>query len=224
MSPDTRTHSYTASEFDSESGLYYYRARYYDPSSGRFLSEDPIQFGAGPNFYLYVGNNPINRFDPLGLDWVKNLSDFSSGAGSVLSFGLTDLVNDATGASSVVNNCSGWHKLGTVTGIALTTAIGGAAGAEAAEANAGKKGFEFSHWIPDRMGGPRSIFNGNNVSSEMHYLTDPFRYPSGWPAWGPKLNPALQQLLRVPYVYDGAAAGAAVGGASALATKRCDCN
>jgi YD repeat-containing protein len=139
--------------------------------------------------------------------------------GLTYTLGVTALGNLAYG----YDNAS-WHTLGTVTGIGLTTAIGGAARAEAAEANAGKEGYEFSHWIPDRMGGPSSIFNGNYVSEEMHYLTDPFRYPSGWPAYGPKLNPALQQLLRIPYVYDGAAAGAAVGGASALAGRNCGCN
>jgi len=45
----------------------YYRARYYDPMAGRFLSEDPIGFDGSNNFYTYVGNDPINWTDPLGL-------------------------------------------------------------------------------------------------------------------------------------------------------------
>ena len=45
----------------------YYRARYYDPSAGRFLSEDPIRFDAGINFYAYVGNNSATLTDPFGL-------------------------------------------------------------------------------------------------------------------------------------------------------------
>jgi uncharacterized protein RhaS with RHS repeats len=46
----------------------FYRARYYDPATGRFLSEDPIQFGGdGVNFYSYVNNNPIIGYDPFGL-------------------------------------------------------------------------------------------------------------------------------------------------------------
>ena len=45
----------------------YYRARYYDPSVGRFLSEDPLQFNAGMNFYEYSYNNPPNFNDPSGL-------------------------------------------------------------------------------------------------------------------------------------------------------------
>jgi RHS repeat-associated protein len=49
---------YTAREFDTETSLYYYRARYYDPQTGRFLSEDPVAFQGGSNFYPYVLNQP----------------------------------------------------------------------------------------------------------------------------------------------------------------------
>jgi RHS repeat-associated protein len=45
----------------------YYRARYYDPSVWRFLSQDPIGIDEGTNFYAYVGNDPTNSVDPLGL-------------------------------------------------------------------------------------------------------------------------------------------------------------
>jgi len=58
---------YTGREYDRETGLYYYRARYYDPEIGRFISEDPLEFKAGVNFYTYVGNNPVNANDPMGL-------------------------------------------------------------------------------------------------------------------------------------------------------------
>ena len=44
----------------------YYRARYYDPGFGGFISEDPLKFQAGPNFYAYVDNNPVNANDPSG--------------------------------------------------------------------------------------------------------------------------------------------------------------
>ena len=61
-------YSYTGREFDVESGLYFYRARYFDATTGRFLSEDPIGFAAGDqNLYRYVRNNPINSIDPFGL-------------------------------------------------------------------------------------------------------------------------------------------------------------
>lgn len=57
---------YTGREKDGETGLYYYRARYYDPEIGRFVSEDPAGVGGGINFYSYVGNNPLILNDPSG--------------------------------------------------------------------------------------------------------------------------------------------------------------
>lgn len=48
-------------------GLYYYRARYYNPAWGRFVSEDPIGLAGGFNLYAYVGGNPVGLTDPLGL-------------------------------------------------------------------------------------------------------------------------------------------------------------
>jgi RHS repeat-associated protein len=68
---------YTAREFDAETGLYFYRARYYDPTMGRFLNEDPLKFRAGVNFYAYVKNQPVDFLDPYGLQctqvtpWVR---------------------------------------------------------------------------------------------------------------------------------------------------------
>ena len=58
---------YTARDFDAETGLRFYRARYYDPFSGRFLSEDPLKFTDGANFYSYVQNSPLTNTDPTGL-------------------------------------------------------------------------------------------------------------------------------------------------------------
>ncbi|MCI0560805.1 MAG: DNA/RNA non-specific endonuclease [Nitrososphaera sp.] len=45
----------------------YYRARWYDPLQGKFISEDPIGYTGGANLYSYVGNNPLNLADPSGL-------------------------------------------------------------------------------------------------------------------------------------------------------------
>jgi len=59
-------YTYTGREYDTETGLYFYRARYFDPSIGRFISEDPIGFGGGINFYGYVGGNSLNFIDPFG--------------------------------------------------------------------------------------------------------------------------------------------------------------
>jgi RHS repeat-associated protein len=63
----TNPFQYTGREFDPEIGIYEYRARYYDQSIGRFISEDPLRLGAGINFYSYVFNSPTNYEDPDGL-------------------------------------------------------------------------------------------------------------------------------------------------------------
>jgi RHS repeat-associated protein len=61
-------YAFTGREFDSESGLYFYRARYYDPAMGRFIGEDPIGFAArDANLYRYVFNSPTGFTDPTGL-------------------------------------------------------------------------------------------------------------------------------------------------------------
>jgi RHS repeat-associated protein len=64
----TNSYAYTGREWDKETGLYYYRARYYDPMEGRFISKDPISFAGGDiNLYGYVQGNPLNHTDSLGL-------------------------------------------------------------------------------------------------------------------------------------------------------------
>jgi RHS repeat-associated protein len=59
-------YGYTGREWDAEANLYYYRARWYDPQAGRFISEDPIGLEGGVNLYAYVGNNPTGYIDPSG--------------------------------------------------------------------------------------------------------------------------------------------------------------
>jgi len=58
---------FTGREYDAETSMYFYRARYYDPVVGRFVTKDPIGFGGGVNLYNYAGNNPQNFIDPFGL-------------------------------------------------------------------------------------------------------------------------------------------------------------
>jgi RHS repeat-associated protein len=57
---------FTGREFDKETGLYYYRARCYNSSIGRFLQTDTIGYKDGLNLYAYCHNNPGNRTDPYG--------------------------------------------------------------------------------------------------------------------------------------------------------------
>jgi RHS repeat-associated protein len=61
-------YAFTGREYDPDTGLSFYRARYYDPHTGTFLQEDPIRLTSGNiNFYEYAGSNPVRYLDPLGL-------------------------------------------------------------------------------------------------------------------------------------------------------------
>jgi RHS repeat-associated protein len=59
-------YTYAGYRYDTETGLYYVNARYYNPNLGRFLQTDPIGLSGGTNLYAYVGNDPIDLFDPTG--------------------------------------------------------------------------------------------------------------------------------------------------------------
>lgn len=88
---------FTGREWDAESGLYFYRARYYDPQVGRFLSPDPLHVLAGRlQAYVYANNNPLAYSDPLGLDtfdrrWWQSVGGFGVGIGVGVFFGAAAL-------------------------------------------------------------------------------------------------------------------------------------
>ena len=71
----TNSYNYTGRETDGL-GINYYRARYYNPAIGRFLSEDPAGFaGSGTDLYAYAGDDPIDFIDPFGMDKKKECED-----------------------------------------------------------------------------------------------------------------------------------------------------
>jgi len=98
-------YGFSGRKLDSETGLMYYRARYYDPVVGRFIAEDPIGFKGGFNFYEYTGNNVTNAIDPMGLEWW-----YSQATGQVSHFdpetGFTFVATGYAGHMHGLNNPS----------------------------------------------------------------------------------------------------------------------
>ncbi len=75
-------HSFTGKEYDPDTGLHYYNARWYDADLGRFISEDPVADPNNPNLYSYCNNNPGIFVDPTGLSY-GNPSDPGTMVGPV---------------------------------------------------------------------------------------------------------------------------------------------
>jgi RHS repeat-associated protein len=95
--------------FDPETGLYFCRARSYNPAIGRFLQPDPLGYADGINWHLYCGNNPILFVDPLGLCYKPTAGEWVGGIASGVGQGL---LNTAQGlqdlAIGTVNLATGW--------------------------------------------------------------------------------------------------------------------
>jgi RHS repeat-associated protein len=70
---------YTGRRLDPETGLYYYRARYYSPVLGRFLQTDPVGYGPDLDLYTYVGNDPLDKNDPSGFCEPDSCADMAAG-------------------------------------------------------------------------------------------------------------------------------------------------
>ena len=119
-------------------GIYNDRNRNYDAVRGRFLSPDPADLSGGDsNLYRYVGGRPVDRTDPLGLDWLQTVSDFSAGFGDTISFGLTRWVRQQMGTDDVVNHCSGAYGAGQWAGYGFDIALAVATAGTSAELEEG---------------------------------------------------------------------------------------
>ena len=107
---------------DFQTGLIHMRARYYHPWLGRFISEDPIQFEGGNNWYAFANGDPIRMFDPMGLDaWTS----FTGGL-RMIGGGIETALGYTLATASVAFGVStSWSGVGIVAGGA--GAVGGAA-------------------------------------------------------------------------------------------------
>jgi len=142
---------FTGRRLDSETGLYYYRARHYSTEMGRFLSHDPIGiWGDGGNFgngYAYAGNNPLTYTDPSG-EW-----GLASLVGAVVG-AVVDAAIEVTTQLVTEGTVSDWGSVGAA---AVEGAISGAvSGGLSTLKTAGKlvkSGIEFAAEVGAAMGG-----------------------------------------------------------------------
>ena len=97
-------------EYSYSTGLYNFRARYYDPETGRWLSKDPIGISGGLNQYVFCGNNPVNYVDPWGL-WWWDADIIEWGVGGMLGFHGSDVAGAAwsgAGKGALEGNAAFW--------------------------------------------------------------------------------------------------------------------
>ena len=79
-------------------GLYHFRARWYDPVTGRFFSKDPVGIAAGLNLYVFCGGDPVNHLDPYGTSWQSVACSFAVGVvvGAVVAAAIATAVPAVT--------------------------------------------------------------------------------------------------------------------------------
>jgi RHS repeat-associated protein len=103
--------------YDEETGLHYNWHRYYDPSTGRYITADPIGLAGGINLYSYVQNNPVNFVDPLGLWTVSVGVNIGAMFGAVGGGGGTAINIGYSATEGLSASLTGTVGGGAVTGI-----------------------------------------------------------------------------------------------------------
>ena len=231
---------------DAESGLFYNRNRYYDPTSARYTQSDPIGLAGGSSStYGYVNGNPLMYVDFYGLfgmddvwgavyagtgGWSpsQGLVDFGGGFGDVVTFGVTMQARNLLGIEGV-NRCSKWYTAGEVAGFVAAMSTGYVAGTRSFARQASPMNWSnFSHSATPaswRRGswwsraGNRA--NGDYIPTtgtrpDLHDLMDATAANVGGSY---KTWPAWRRLPnRMPYT-----PGAAVYGGASAARNECVC-
>ena len=133
---DVGRYGFTGREYDSSTGLQYNRARYYDPSTGRWISQDPLGMAAGDtNLYRYVGNSPTNLTDPTGRIWSWGLA----AGGAAIGVGTYLIGSALTGNQITWGGAAGAAAAGFVAGSVV--------GLLAGDPTAGAAALTFSQFV-----------------------------------------------------------------------------
>jgi len=208
--------------YDRLTGLVHFGARDYDPVLHRWITKDPADFdGGGTNFYAYANNDPVNLIDPEGTIPIAPLV-----AGFVWGFG-----GDV--AWQLLANGGNFRCVDIKS--AVIAGGFGAAGGVLSMLGTGVRGFEWSHFIPNRTKNLRpdskllrrivdSRLNGNYVPAGYHMATDPSRWqfvPRILKPQTPQYLPGLAQALRMPGWFAGGAAGMAAAGPGSAGNCGC---
>jgi RHS repeat-associated protein len=119
---------YTGQAWIPELGMYYYKARIYSPTLGRFLQTDPIGHKDQINLYEYVGDDPVDEDDPTGDCTGSNIQQSD---GQCMGGGFVQGAGSCTGACTVVQQAAKGAATGAVAGAAIGGAAGGIGGATA---------------------------------------------------------------------------------------------
>jgi RHS repeat-associated protein len=195
----TNPYQYTGREND-QNGLQYNRARYYNPETSRFTSQDPLGIaGSGTDLYAYTGGDPLNFIDPTGYSFLEELGEGITGVGDAVSGGITREIRGSLGLGQP-DFSSAAYQGGIDAGILAATLTPG--DEEAAALDTGEEGLDgsFSTFTRDADGNVTKYTTYGPSSPED---PEPYRPTLRYDETGRShFNKATGEYVDTPHVHD----------------------